>query len=83
MKQVFSFLSFLQGIMLISCSAPVISMKCQEIRMRRENAETADQKRFAAMELEDCEKNRDEAKLRDSSVIEGIQKKFSSAEDSL
>lgn len=51
--------------------------------MRMENAETGDQKRFAAMELEDCEKNRDEAKLRDSTVLEGIQKKFSADEDSL
>ena len=72
-KQILSCLSFLHGFILASCTNPIISMKCQEIRMRMENAETADQKRFAAAELEDCEKNRNEVKSRDSTLFEGIQ----------
>ena len=83
MRRILRYLSFLWGCFLTSCSSPLISMKCQEIRVRLANAETEDQKRFVAMELEECEKNRDTAKSRDSTVFQGIQQRFTPVEDSL
>ena len=82
-KQILSCLSFFHGFILASCTNPIISMKCQEIRMRMENAETADQKRFAAVELEDCERNRDKVESRDSTFFEGVQNRFTPTGDSL
>lgn len=71
------------GLFLIGCSAPPLSMKCQEIRTRLEMQDlSADQKRFAEEELKDCEKQLNEARHQDSTTVEKLENHFS-PEDSL
>ena len=83
MRPILSYLCFFHGFIFTACSAPVMSMKCQELRFRLQKADSEDQKRFAAIELENCEKDQNQAKKADSTVFEGIQRRFTPAEDSL
>ena len=61
-------------LMLGGCSAPGVSVKCQEIRSRLLYQDLSeDQKRFAEQELKDCEQNLEDAKLRDSTTVEKLE----------
>ena len=77
------FLCFLLPLSLIDCTAPPIQLKCQEIRMRMNNAETEDQRRFSALELVECENRLESAINQDSSSFQRLEKRFTPIEDSL
>jgi hypothetical protein len=59
------------------CSAAPVKMECQEIRTRLNYSDLSeDQKRFAEDELAECEGRVKAAEAKDSTLIEGVNDRF-------
>jgi hypothetical protein len=62
---------------LTACSAVPIKMECSEIQARMDYQDLSeDQMRFAKDELDACRERHQEAEAKDSSFIEGTEKRF-------
>ena len=62
---------------LAGCSSAPIKMECQELQTRLDYSDmSADQRRFAQQELDDCRGRAKAADDKDSAFIEGTEKRF-------
>ena len=68
--------------LLAACSAAPVKMECREIQMRIDYGElTQDQMRFAMQELAECQGRVKEAEKKDSTLIEGTERRFTPADE--
>jgi hypothetical protein len=66
----------------LACSAAPVKLQCSEIKARIEYSDlTGDQLRFAQQELEDCQGKQKAAEQKDSSWLEGTEKRFTPASE--
>jgi hypothetical protein len=62
---------------LCACSSAPIKMECQEVQARIDYGDlTGDQLRFAQQELDECRGRAKAADQKDSSFIEGTERRF-------
>ncbi len=66
----------------LACSSAPVKLQCSEIKARIEYGDlTGDQLRFAQQELEDCQARQRAAEQKDSSWVEGTEKRFTPASE--
>jgi hypothetical protein len=70
------------ALVLSACSAAPVKMECREIQMRMDYGDlTADQMRFATQELADCQGRAKAAEQKDSTLLEGTERRFTPADE--
>ena len=69
---------------LAACSSVPAKFECKEIQARMDYGNLSDdQKNFAQMELDECRQKLRQAQFKDSTRLNGLEKKVSPSSDSL